>query len=61
MNDFVTFVENLKRFRQSMAGKNPDQIIQQMMNSGRLTQSQYEMARQQAARIQKMMGSSAQS
>lgn len=54
-NNFANFWENLNRFRQSMQGKDPDQIIQQMMNSGKLSQSQYEQARQQAIQIQKMM------
>lgn len=37
-------------------GGDPNQIIQQMLNSGRITQSQYNSAAQEANRIAKMLG-----
>ena len=48
------------QFMRQMQGQNPDQIIEQMMRSGKITQSQYEQARQQAMQIQKMMNPGAQ-
>ena len=59
MNNYSNFMQSVKAFRQQMLAQNPnqnpDQIVQQMMSTGRLSQSQYEAARQQAIQIQKMM------
>ena len=60
MNNFTDFMQRFNQFRSQMQGQNPDQIIQQMMRSGKITQSQYEQARQQAMQIQKMMNPGAQ-
>lgn len=37
-------------------GGDPDQMIQQMLNSGRISQSQYNSAMQKAQQIMRMMG-----
>ena len=37
-------------------GGNPDEIIQNMLNSGRISQEQYNAAMQRAQQIMKMMG-----
>jgi len=55
MNNMMQFMQSFNQFRQSMQGQNPDQIIQNLMQNGRLTQQQYEQARQQSLQIQKMM------
>jgi phage I-like protein len=55
MNNFMQFMQQFNQFRQSMQGQNPDQIIQNMMSQGRISQSQYEQARQMASQIQKMI------
>lgn len=60
MNNFMNFMQNFNRFRQSMQGQDPNKIIQDMMRQGKLSQSQYEQARLQAAQIQKMMSPGAQ-
>lgn len=60
MNNVFQFFQQVQQFRQNMQGKNPDQIIQNMMQNGKLSQSQYEQARQLAAQIQKMMSPGAQ-
>ena len=57
MNNFAAFMNRFNSFRQSMQGQNPDRIIQEMMKSGKLSQSQYDQARQMAAQIQKMIPS----
>lgn len=54
------FWQAFNQFMRQMQGQNPDQIIEQMMRSGKITQSQYEQARQQAMQIQKMMNPGAQ-
>ena len=47
----------MKRFEQfkSMFSGNPQQQVQQMLNSGRITQSQYNDAVQKANELYKMM------
>ena len=60
MNNFMQFMQQFNQFRQQMQGQNPDQIIQDMMRQGRISQSQYEQARQQAMQIQKMISPGAQ-
>lgn len=37
-------------------GGNPDEMIQNMLNSGRISQNQYNAAMQRAQQIMKMMG-----
>lgn len=60
MNNMMQFMQSFNQFRQSMQGQNPDQIIQNLMQNGRLTQQQYEQARQQAMQLQRMMNPGAQ-
>ena len=60
MNNFMTFMNRFNQFRQSMQGQNPDKMIQDMMTSGKINQSQYEQARQMASQIQRMMNPGAQ-
>lgn len=45
-------IEQLKR----QYSGDPNQYIQQMLNSGRITQAQYNNAVQKAQQIQRMMG-----
>ena len=51
---------NINAFMQQLAqlksrGGDPNQMIQQMLNSGRVSQSQYDAAVKQAQQIQKML------
>ena len=48
-------IQNLNKFRQSFNG-NPQEQIQQLLNSGKVSQKQYNDAYQMAQQIQKMMG-----
>ena len=43
---FQTFVDNFKKM-----GQDPQQIVQQLLDSGSMTQQQYENLRQEANRI----------
>ena len=60
MNNPVEFMRRLNQFRQGAGNVNPDTLIQQMMQTGRLTQAQYNQARQMAEQIQRMINPSAQ-
>lgn len=48
------FQEDLNKIKTS--GVNPDEVIQNLMNSGRISQQQYNEACQKARMIQQMMG-----
>lgn len=44
-------IQQFNQFKQQYAGQNPDTIIQQMLNSGQVTQEQYQQAVQQARQL----------
>ena len=48
-------MQKLQQFRQTLTG-DPQQTIQQMLNSGRISQDQYNSAVQQAQQIMRMLG-----
>lgn len=49
----IQFMQQLNQLKSR--GGDPSQMIQQMMNSGRISQSQYDAAVKQAQQIQKML------
>jgi len=48
-------IERFKQFQQTFRG-NPQQQVQQLLNTGRISQSQYNQAVQMAQQLQKMIG-----
>lgn len=54
-NQQNNFLQRFNQFRQNFSG-NPQQQIQQMLNSGQITQEQYNRAVQQAQNIMRMLG-----
>ena len=49
----MQFMQQLNQLKSR--GGDPNQMIQQMLNSGRITQSQYDAAVKQAQQIQQML------
>ena len=47
----MNFWQRFQQFRGEMQGKDPNALIQEMMQSGKITQEQYNQARQQAQQI----------
>ena len=47
-------LQNFQRFRQQMQGKDPNQIIQQMVSSGRISQAQLDQAQRQAQQMESL-------
>lgn len=47
-------LRQFQSFMQQMQGRDPDAMIQGMMQSGKLTQDQYNRAREQARQMQGM-------
>lgn len=54
-NQGNNFLQRFNQFRQNFSG-NPQQQIQRMLNSGQITQDQYNRAVQQAQNIMRMLG-----
>ena len=50
-----TLIERFKQFQQTFKG-NPQQQVQQLLNTGRISQSQYNQAVQMAQQLQKLIG-----
>ena len=50
-----SILQRFMQFRQSFRG-DPQQQVQQLLNSGKVSQSQYNQAVQMAQQLQKMMG-----
>lgn len=55
MNNFQQMMQQFNQFRHSFHG-NPQEQIQQLMNSGKISQEAYNNAYQMATQFQKMMG-----
>lgn len=52
-NDLNGLIQALNQVKSQ--GGNPDQILQQMLNTGRVTQAQVDVATQKAQQIMKML------
>lgn len=55
MGNMQQLMQRFQQFRQAFQG-NPQQQIQQMLNSGQVSQERYNQAYQMAQQFQKMMG-----
>ena len=55
MENMQNMIQRFQQFKQSFSG-DPRQQVQQLLNSGRVSQSQYNNAVQMAQQMQKMMG-----
>lgn len=55
MNGFADMMNRFNQFRQSFSG-DPRQAVQSLLNSGRMTQAQYEQLSQAATQLQNMLG-----
>ena len=55
MNNANIFMQRLNQLKQSFSG-DPNKKIQELLNSGKVTQQQYDQAVRQAQQIKKMFG-----
>lgn len=55
MGNFQQFVQRFNQFRQTFQG-DPRQQVQQLLNSGKVSQADYNRAYQMAQQFQRMMG-----
>ncbi len=49
-------LQKAQQLKQQMGGGDPNRYIQQMLNSGKITQNQYNQAMQRVQELQKMFG-----
>lgn len=54
-NGPMNIIQQFMQFKKNFKG-NPQQQVQQMLNSGKITQAQYNAAVQKAQMLQKMLG-----
>ncbi len=54
-NGMTQMIQRFNQFRQAFTG-DPRQQVQALLNSGRVSQSQYDQAVQMAQQMQRMMG-----
>lgn len=54
-NPMTAFMQQFNQFRQTITG-NPQHMVQQMLNDGRMSQQQFNQLSQQANAIMQMMG-----
>lgn len=55
MNNQNNFIQKFNEFRKNFSG-NPQQQVQQLLNSGKVSQEQYNRAVQMANNMRKMLG-----
>ena len=55
MNNINIFIQRLNQLKQSVGG-DPNKKIQELLNSGKVSQQQYDQAVRQAQQIKKMFG-----
>ena len=48
-------MQQFAQFRRMMQGRNPQQMVQNLLSSGQMTQAQFEQLKQQASELQKIL------
>ena len=56
MNNPMQILQQVQNLKKQMGNIDPNQYIQQMLNSGKITQAQYDNAVKQAESLRKMLG-----
>lgn len=56
MNNPMQLLQQIQQLKRQMGNINPNQYIQQMLNSGKITQEQYNNAVKQAEQLRGMLG-----
>ena len=51
----MQMMQQFAQFRRMMHGRNPQQIVQNLLSSGKMTQEQFEQLKQQANELQKIL------
>ena len=51
----MQMMHQFAQFRRMMQGRNPQQMVQNLLSSGQMTQEQFEQLKQQANELQKIL------
>ena len=51
----MQMMQNFAQFKRMMQGRNPQQIVQNLMSSGQMSQAQFEQLKHQASELQKIL------
>ena len=51
----MQMMQQFAQFRRMMQGRNPQQMVQNLLSSGQMTQAQFEQLKQQANELQKIL------
>lgn len=54
-NNGGNFLQQLAEFRKALGGKDPQAIVQNLLNSGQMSQQQFQQLKAQAEQIQSML------
>ena len=51
----MQMMQNFAQFKRMMQGRNPQQMVQNLLSSGQMSQAQFEQLKQQASEMQKIL------
>lgn len=51
----MQMMQQFAQFRRMMQGRNPQQMVQNLLQSGQMTQEQFEQLKQKASELQKIL------
>lgn len=54
-NPTMQMINNFNEFKKSLQGKNPNEILNNVMNSGKYSQAQFEQAKQMAQQFSALL------
>lgn len=56
LNNPIQMIQQFNQFRQQFGNRNPQQEVQNLLNSGRMSQQQYNQLQGMAMQFQQMLG-----
>lgn len=54
-NNPFAMIQQFNKFKKSMQGKNPQAMVQELLNSGKMSPEQFEQLKQQAQSLQSIL------
>lgn len=54
--NIINFLSEFNKFKKSITGKDPNAMLNELMNTGRVSKEQYEQAKALAQKISMMIG-----
>ena len=54
-NNPIEMLKQFNEFKRAMQGKDPQKIVMDLLNSGRMSQQQFELLKQQAQQLQNFL------